>query len=304
MEFGKVANAAKMNFSLPADSVENRRILSGNRSDDLKIYVGCAKWGSDELRHFYPAGWKKQNELNYYSSQLNCVELNSTWHSIPSEELVKNWYQHSSPEFKFFPKLNREITHGPQGLTPSLAATQLFLERTAHFHEKREMIFMQLPDGCSEESWPVLKDYLTRWTNDVPLALELRDPSWFDNSTDTLALYSLLEERQIPFIITDTAGRRDILHMRLTTTTAFIRYTGANVNSDYTRLDEWAERIANWIEQGLGKIYFFVHQNKEEKAVQLAAHFIQQLNKASGSKIKIPRTQDFNILPDLFGDFS
>lgn len=303
MEFGKVANAAEMSFSLPADAPDNHRILSGTRSDDLKIYVGCAKWGSDELRHFYPAGWKKQNELSYYSSQLNSVELNSTWHSIPSEELVKNWYRQSDPDFKFFPKLNREITHGPQGLTPSIAATQLFLDRTSHFHEKREMIFMQLPDGFSVENWSALSNYLTRWPEHIPLALELRDQSWFNNSSDTNSLFSLLEERQIPFIITDTAGHRDILHMRLTTRTAFVRYTGANVSSDYTRLDEWAERVANWIEQGLEKIYFFVHQNKEEKAVQLAAHFIQRLNEAAGSNVKIPRTQDFNILPDLFGDF-
>lgn len=303
MEFGKVTNAAELFFSLPKDSPENRRILPQQKTNEPIIYVGCAKWGSDELRYFYPTGWKKQKELGYYSSQLNSVELNSTWHSIPSEEQVKNWYVQSDANFRFFPKLNRDITHGPQGLTPSIAQTQLFLDRTDHFQEKREMIFMQLPDGFSTHDWPALKDYITRWPESVPLALELRDKSWFDNSSDTSFLYSLLEERQIPLILTDTAGRRDVLHMRLTTTTAFIRYTGANVDSDYTRLDEWAERLKLWVDQGLEKVYFFVHQNKEEKAVQLAAHFIQKLNTNLRTTLKIPRTQEVNILPDLFGNF-
>ena len=49
-------------------------------------------------------------------------------------------------------------------------------------------------------------------------------------------------------IIVDTAGRRDMLHMRLTTPSAFIRYVGANHPSDYTRLDDWVERIENWVE--------------------------------------------------------
>ena len=37
-------------------------------------------------------------------------------------------------------------------------------------------------------------------------------------------------------VIVDTAGRRDLMHMRLTNPTAFVRYVGANHESDYTRL--------------------------------------------------------------------
>ena len=62
----------------------------------------------------------------------------------------------------------------------------------------------------------------------------------------------------------DTAGRRDMLHMRLTTTSAFIRYVGANAESDYARLDDWLQRLTDWKKLGLQNLYFFVHQNLEK----------------------------------------
>src|SRR5699024_6606524 len=41
----------------------------------------------------------------------------------------------------------------------------------------------------------------------------------------------------------DTAGRRDLLHMLLTSPTAFVRYVGANHPSDYSRLEDWIKVI-------------------------------------------------------------
>ncbi|RZL61719.1 MAG: DUF72 domain-containing protein, partial [Pedobacter sp.] len=73
-----------------------------------------------------------------------------------------------------------------------------------------------------------------------------------------------------------------------TSPTAFIRYVGANHESDYARLDEWVERIAKWKEQGLENLYFFVHQNVELASPLLSAYFIENLNKAIGTDLKIP----------------
>jgi uncharacterized protein YecE (DUF72 family) len=80
-----------------------------------------------------------------------------------------------------------------------------------------------------------------------------------------------------------------MMHMRLTTPTAFIRYVGANHPSDYTRLDEWVERIAEWKDAGLQQLYFFVHQNVELDSPLLAAHFIEKLNKRLGTNLHIPQ---------------
>ena len=60
-----------------------------------------------------------------------------------------------------------------------------------------------------------------------------------------------------------------MMHMRLTTPTAFVRYVGANADSDYSRLDEWVQKIAQWKGEGLLNLYFFIHQNIEKKASPL-----------------------------------
>jgi uncharacterized protein YecE (DUF72 family) len=77
--------------------------------------------------------------------------------------------------------------------------------------------------------------------------------------------------------------------MRLTNNEAFVRYVGANHETDYSRLDEWVGRLQQWNEQGLDNIHFFVHQNKERKSPELSAYFINQLNKALGSDLNPPK---------------
>ena len=56
-------------------------------------------------------------------------------------------------------------------------------------------------------------------------------------------------------VITDTAGRRDCVHQRLTTPFAFIRFVGNNLHpTDYSRMDDWVERIQEWFDQGLERV--------------------------------------------------
>ena len=98
----------------------------------------------------------------------------------------------------------------------------------------------------------------------------------------------LFERYSVTNIIVDTAGRRDLLHMRLTTDTAFIRYVGANAESDYKRLDDWIERLKIWKKEGLENLYFFVHQNVEKASPLLSAYFIEAVNKEFDMDIHVP----------------
>jgi uncharacterized protein YecE (DUF72 family) len=101
----------------------------------------------------------------------------------------------------------------------------------------------------------------------------------------------LLEKNKITNVLVDTAGRRDLMHMRLTTPAAFVRWVGANEpNSDRKRLDEWVDRVAKWKKAGLSKLYFFVHQNIEKESPLLSAYFIEKLNKKIGTDLRPPKT--------------
>ncbi len=130
--------------------------------------------------------------------------------------------------------------------------------------------------------------FIEYWPNGIPLAVEFRHPDWFDDDIVAEELYALLQENDIANNITDTAGRRDLLHMRLTNNEAFVRYVGANHPSDEDRLEEWVPRLKKWTEQGLQHIHFFVHQNEEKRSPELAAYFIEKLNNSLGTDLKIP----------------
>jgi hypothetical protein len=78
--------------------------------------------------------------------------------------------------------------------------------------------------------------------------------------------------------------------MRLTTSSAFIRFTGANHTSDRTRLDDWVERLVHWNSLGIREVDFFVHQNMELESPLLAAYFIERMNERLGLGLMVPRT--------------
>ena len=130
--------------------------------------------------------------------------------------------------------------------------------------------------------------FVENWPKEIPLAIEFRHTDWYNDPVVSNQLYSLLEANNISNIIVDTAGRRDLMHMRLTNSTAFIRYVGANHQSDYSRLDDWVKRIGEWKEQGIKEIDFFVHQNIEKESPLLSTYFIKKINQELGYDLKIP----------------
>ncbi|RYZ25452.1 MAG: DUF72 domain-containing protein [Sphingobacteriales bacterium] len=78
------------------------------------------------------------------------------------------------------------------------------------------------------------------------------------------------------------------MHMILTTPHAFIRFMGYKVQSDYTRIDAWIERIAKWRAAGLESLNFFVHTDDDRYAPVLVDYTIAQLNEKLGLNLKRP----------------
>ena len=77
--------------------------------------------------------------------------------------------------------------------------------------------------------------------------------------------------------------------MRLTTPDAFVRFVGNALHpTDFTRLDDWAERIAAWVEAGLESAYFFLHQPDDKNTIELAEHVVPQLAERTGLDLKPP----------------
>lgn len=285
MKFGQVADPSQIDFTLPKDHPQTKFILNQNKKSLENISIGCAKWNKTDLKGFYPKGTK--DELTYYATQFNSIELNATFYGMPTAEQVQTWKEKTPANFKFFPKIPNTVSHFRRLLNVTDVVTQ-FASAVLNFDEKLGMVFLQLHDNFKPKDYERLEKFVQDWPKEVPLAIELRNTEWFTDEEVFNTTCELFEMNNITNIIVDTAGRRDMLHMRLTTSDAFIRYVGANAESDYARLDDWLERIKVWKKEGLQNLYFFVHQNVEKASPLLSAYFIEKVNKEFGTNIHIP----------------
>lgn len=292
MKFGQVEDPSLIDFTLPKDHPKTKEILEKNKSGLQNISIGCAKWNKTDLKGFYPKGTK--DELSYYATQFNSIELNATFYSLPSPEQILTWKEKTPSDFKFFPKITNTVSHFRRLLNIDDVVTN-FATSVLNFDKKLGMVFLQLHDNFKPKDYERVEKFVKSWPREVPLAIELRSAEWFEEENFE-KVTALFEENNITNIIVDTAGRRDMLHMRLTTDSAFIRYVGANAESDYERLDDWLQRIKIWKNQGLKNLYFFVHQNVEKASPLLSAYFIEKLNEEFGTAIVIPKMAESKTL--------
>jgi uncharacterized protein YecE (DUF72 family) len=287
MKFGQVEDPSTIDFTIPPDHPDTDRVLAKSKAKSLKVYIGCAKWNKADLKNFYPKGTK--DELTYYATQFNCVELNATFYRLFPPSQFEKWKNTVPDGFRFFPKLGQEISHWKR-LQEVEKAVDEHVGNYSVLEDRLGATFLQMHNNFGPKDFDRVKKFVADWKYDVPLAVEFRHKDWFGDPMVANELYALLESNRALNVLVDTAGRRDMMHMRLSTPTAFVRWVGANHPSDYARLDEWIERIAAWKKKGLQELYFFVHQNVELESPLLSAYFIKRLNKKIGTDLVVPKT--------------
>jgi uncharacterized protein YecE (DUF72 family) len=147
-------------------------------------------------------------------------------------------------------------------------------------------IFLQVSDKFGPVRKEELFDYLMTLPGDLQFFLELRHPDWFH--PDMIEeVVNTLEKLKTGFVITDTAGRRDVAHMHLTIPKTMIRFVANDMHeTDFKRLDDWILRIQYWMESGLEEVYFFVHSLNETFAPELAQYFIKGLNEQCDAELE------------------
>jgi len=285
MEFGKIKDLNmldQMDFSLARDPAYTQNSLSKSPLvSKPEIYVGCPVWvNKNWVGRIYPIKTKEKDYLSFYTQQFNTLELNVTHYQIPEERTVERWKKMAEPNFfHFCPKFPQQISHEQILKSEFRTDTQIFCQSISLLDEKLGISFLQLPPYFEPKYLPLLQKFLDFTCRKLSLALELRHPGWF-KSYHLEKLAQILTDRDITLTITDVAGRRDVLHLYLTTPVLFLRFVGNQLHkSDYIRIDQWVDKIEEWIKLGLQKVYFFAHECNNDFAPDLANYFIQQMNK-------------------------
>ena len=303
MEFGRVQKIDHIIFSLPADAVMTERVLQSvgdaalrggdtalrGRDTALRVYVGCTGWGQAKwLGKVYPRGTKPKDFLSHYVRQFNSIELNALWYNLQPKPVIERWAALAGPAFRFCPKFSNTISH-ERMLVGADRDAELFVDHMRSFGVTLGAAFLQLPESFGPSRAGVLREFLRGLPRDFLTCVELRHEGWFGTAA-VRETWELMFELGIGAVITDTPGRRDVLHMRLTAPVAFIRFVGNNLHpTDFSRIDEWGERLGSWIGRGLREVYFFVHDHEERFSPELCAYAIEQFNKKCGTELKPPR---------------
>jgi len=301
MDFGRVdpKELDSIKFTLPKDTEQTTRVLSkSKRKGKMNIRVGCAKWGRpDWVGKIYPKGTKAANFLDEYAKQFNCIEYNAIFYKLPSSEDIKKYQEKTNKDFLFFPKFHEAITHRKRLQNCEKELDEFWSVYNKFGKNAGPVFLMPHPQMNPTKNKETIQEFIQLVPKDVDLFVEFRHEDWF-KKPHADEMFTWLEKNKKGSIMTDAAGRRDCVHMRLTTPDAFIRFVGNSLHSsDYKRIDQWVDRIIKWDEEGLQNCYFFMHQHEELYSPELCKYLIEKLNKKGGYDLHVPQ---FSAPPGLF----
>lgn len=308
MKFGYIDDKNKLNsidLTIPEDNPLTSKVLDSSRASTLKIYIGCPVWSqADYVGKIYPKGTKPGYYLKEYCKQFNTIEVNATRYGTPKIETIRQWKSHADDSFKFSLKVPQIISHRKDiADSESLKLTEEFIVAADELGSSMGTSFLQLSPYFSPVKKNQLENFLDFLPNEFPISVELRHHDWFIQE-NIEQVYQLLSERNVGFIITDTVGRRDVLHQTLTNKSLMVRFVGQMLHrTDFERIDQWVSKITNWVEQGLEEVYFFMHQPEPHKylSANLAAYMIQKLNqKIANLNLKAPIDYSIDQQKSLF----
>ncbi|RDV12587.1 DUF72 domain-containing protein [Pontibacter diazotrophicus] len=302
MDFGKLQDISSVDFTLPPNHPDTLPLLQQSGSYiKPSVYIGLPVWVNKAwVGDIYPSSMREKDSLLWYGKQFSTIELNSTHYHIPSPDTIDRWRQTVPQGFTFCPKFPQLISH-EAALRSTQDITAAFCGAIAGLEDKLGNAFLQLSPSFSPRQLPDLEIFLQFIPESIPITVELRHPAWFADSGASRELFEVLEKHKAGTVLTDVAGRRDVLHMRLTTPSAMVRFVGNGLHpTDYTRIDAWVERLQQWFDHGLRQLYFFVHEPDNVLAPELATYLIQQLNKVCGFDLKPPKKYVQPVQGELF----
>ena len=283
MKFGKlpsIDHLAADFFKLPNTSW----ILSKSRSP-IEVFTGGTSWNIPQwVGNAYPTKTPRRLFPEAYGKQFGTIEFNATHYRIYSPEKMREWAEATPEAFQFCCKFPQIITHfrrfkNCEGPTDDFIAGLLALGN------RLGPSFIQLPPHFAPKHADAFWAYLEKWPRELPLAVEFRHPEWFEKGQDH---WRRLAALNVGAVISDTAGRRDALHMQITAPHVLVRYGAYEGNqADHQRLNDWAHWISIAETQGASGFYMLIHEPDSLHTPQTSASFWQAVNKINKKSSKV-----------------
>ncbi|MBN1417122.1 MAG: DUF72 domain-containing protein [Bacteroidales bacterium] len=229
-------------------------------SDERKIsnlFTGTSGWSYQHWSGiFYPKDIKPAAYLEYYITQFDCVELNSSFYHLPLNKTVEGWIRRTPDTFRFCPKLSRYITHQLRLVNVEEPLARFF-EVFASMRTRLGPVLIQLPPGLAFDKTRMnnFMSLLKEKYGGYRIAIEVRHKSYITDD-----FFELLAQFGTAFAIADS-GKRFPYFETVTTDFVYMRLHGREklYASDYSEetLHEYAGKIKQWMKEGKEVWAFF-----------------------------------------------
>jgi uncharacterized protein YecE (DUF72 family) len=232
------------------------------------VYVGTSSWSSaDWCGRFYPQSIAPAEMIAHYSRQLRTVEIDVTWHMMPTRNMVEAWKARTPDGFIFSAKVPKIITH-EKYLENCAAELKQYISVMALLGEKLGPMILQFPyvaKGKDAREYQTGAEFLSRLRMFAPLlprdfkwGIEIRNARWIGPE-----LLEILRCREISLVFIDyytmdslpkLAHRREVF----TAPFVYIRFLGNHkemdaavkkARDDGRRERDWEDLIVDRTEQ-------------------------------------------------------
>ena len=226
-----------------------------------KLYTGTSGYSFKTWKGiFYPEDLPEKQMLPYYGSRFQTVEINYTFHHMPSVTLFESWKEKVPPDFKFVLKAPRRITHTLR-LKNTADPLSFFLKTAETLQNRLGPVLFQLPPSLKKDG-ECLRDFISLLPPRILTAFEFRHPSWFDDD-----IFGLLQDHGCALCIADAEEDLEV-PFAATADWGYLRLRRPGYSD--ADLVFWAERIKK---QPWHSVYvFFKH---EVEGPHMALHFTE-----------------------------
>ena len=168
------------------------------------LFAGTSGWAYPSWKPgFYPKDVPARSFLHFYASQLNAVEVNYTFRTLPTATQLEGWLAATPPGFRFSFKAPQRITHFSR-LRDCGAELQRFFDAIEPAKQAGRLgpLLFQLPPNLPADPQRLgrfLDESLLHTETRPRLAFEFRHETWFNEE-----IYTLLRRAKAALCIAET----------------------------------------------------------------------------------------------------
>ena len=146
----------------------------------MPLHIGTSGWSYPTWKPaFFPEKLPQKRFLEFYSTQLNSVELNATFRRFATASSLQNWIASTTPDFRFASKTHQLITHFRR-LKDVAEPFRAFLQSMEPMRQSGKLgpILLQIPPNLQADL-KLFDDFAQLLPQAYQFAFEFRHTSWF-----------------------------------------------------------------------------------------------------------------------------